>query len=268
MTKARAYAFTLNNPTDEEFEQIKTLKYKYIILGDEIAPDTGTPHIQGYVQFNSPTSFNTIKKKIPRAHIEPAYASGHQNQEYCSKQQIRFEDGIRPKPGQRTDIDNIKQYVQETPNANMVDIITNNSTNNQTIKYAESLLKYLEKGRNTKPKVLWYHGDTGTGKTLQAFTDYPDAYPKDNDHAWFDGYDAHETIIIDDMRYDTFKYNHLLKILDRYPNRVNVKGGTRQNLAHTIIITAPQSPQEMFENKITENIGQLLRRIDEIKIFT
>lgn len=268
MTKARAYAFTLNNPTDEEFEQIKTLKYKYIILGDEIAPDTGTPHIQGYVQFNSPTSFNTIKKKIPRAHIEPAYATGHQNQEYCSKQQIRFEDGTRPKPGQRTDIDNIKQYVQETPNANMVDIITNNSTNNQTIKYAESLLKYLEKGRNTKPKVLWYHGDTGTGKTLQAFTDYPDAYPKDNDHAWFDGYDAHETIIIDDMRYDTFKYNHLLKILDRYPNRVNVKGGTRQNLAHTIIITAPQSPQEMFENKITENIGQLLRRIDEIKIFT
>ena len=150
----------------------------------------------------------------------------------------------------------------------MADIIDHYPTNNQTIKYAETLLKYKEKGRTTKPKILWYHGETGTGKTHTAYEEHPDAYIKDNEHKWFEGYDAHETIIIDDMRYDTFKYNHLLRILDRYPNRLECKGGSRQNLAHTIIITAPQSPQEMFENKITENIGQLLRRIDEIKIFT
>jgi len=150
----------------------------------------------------------------------------------------------------------------------MGDIIDNYTTNHQTIKYAETLLKYKEKGRTEKPKVLWYHGETGTGKTRTAYEEHPDAYIKDNEHKWFEGYDAHTTIIIDDMRYDTFKYNHLLRILDRYPNRLECKGGSRQNLAHTIIITAPQSPQEMFENKITENIGQLLRRIDEIKIFT
>lgn len=268
MSKSRSYAFTLNNPTDEEYEEIKTLKYKYIIIGDETAPDTGTHHYQGYINFSSPISFNTIKKKIPRAHIEPAKGSPLQNYEYCSKQQIKYEDGTRPQPGQRKDIDQIKEYVQETPNANMADIIDNYNTNNQTIKYAETLLKYKEKGRTTKPKVLWYYGDTGTGKTKSAVEEHPNAYIKDNEHKWFEGYDAHETIIIDDMRYDTFKYNHLLRILDRYANRLECKGGSRQNLAHTIIITSPYSPQEMYENKITENIGQLLRRIDEIKIFT
>jgi hypothetical protein len=269
MAKSRAYAFTLNNPTEDEFENIKKLKYKYMIVGDEIAPDTGTHHYQGYINFNSSTSFNTIKKAIPRAHIEPAYGSPRANYEYCSKQEIKYENGARPAPGKRTDIDNIKKYVQETENPNMVDIITNNTTNNQTIKYAENLLKYLEKGRTTRPVCLWYYGDTGTGKTHTAYEEHPDAYIKDNClGGFFEGYDAHPVIIIDDMRIDTFKWNELLRLTDRYPNRVNVKGTSRQNLAHTIIVTSPKSPYEMFENKITENIEQLIRRFKEIRHFT
>jgi hypothetical protein len=266
--KARAFVFTLNNWTEQEYEKILKLKYNYIVIGDEIAPSTGTPHLQGYVHFKSPTSSNTIRSHIPRAWFEQANGTAEQNFDYSRKEYLKFEDGKRPAQGKRKDIDHIKEYVQETPNANMADIIDHYPTNNQTIKYAETLLKYKEKGRTTKPKILWYHGETGTGKTHTAYEEHPDAYIKDNEHKWFEGYDAHETIIIDDMRYDTFKYNHLLRILDRYPNRLECKGGSRQNLAHTIIITAPQSPQEMFENKITENIGQLLRRIDEIKIFT
>jgi len=267
MSKARAYVFTLNNWTMEEYKQILELNYKYIIIGDEVG-ENGNPHLQGYIQFASPTSFNTIKHHIPKGHIEKAKGSARANYEYCSKEKIFYEEGDRPNPGKRTDIDGIKTYIQETDNPTMVDIITNNSTNNQTIKYAESLLKYLEKGRTTKPRVLWYYGDTGTGKTHTAYEEHPDAYIKDNDFHFFEGYDAHKTVIIDDMRYDTFKYNALLKMLHKYPNRVNVKGASRQNLAQTIIITAPQSPYEMFEGRVTENIGQLIRRIDEIRHFT
>ena len=269
MSKARSYVFTLNNYTEEEVEKIKTLKYKYIIIGDEIGK-SGTPHLQGYINFSSPTSFNTIKKAIPKAHIEPAKGNPRQNYEYCSKEKILYEDGEQPAPGKRKDIDTIKEYIETNTNPNMSDIIDNHATSLQSIRLAETLLKYKEKPRDPKnpPNILWYYGDTETGKTRKAQEDHPNAYIKDNSNKWFEGYDAHETIIIDDMRYDTFPYNHLLRILDRYPNRLECKGGSRQNLAKTIIITAPQNPQEMFEGKITENIGQLIRRIHEIKIFT
>ena len=44
----RAYAFTINNYTDEDVALSKALNYTYIILGNEKG-DEGTPHIQGFV---------------------------------------------------------------------------------------------------------------------------------------------------------------------------------------------------------------------------
>lgn len=269
MPKARSYVFTLNNWTQEEYDLILELNYKYIILGDEIG-ECGTPHIQGYVNFSSPTSFNTIKHHIPRAHIEVAKGNPRQNYEYCSKQKILFEKGDRPQPGKRKDIDTIKEYIKETPNPNMRDIILNHATSYQGIKTAEVLLKYLEPPRDpaNPPEIHWYYGETGTGKTRQAFEDNPNAYFKETGNKWWCGYDQHETVIIDDMRWDTFPFATLLRITDRYPNQVETKNGNRQNVAKRIVITAPFDPQEMFEGRVHENIDQLIRRITKIKMFT
>jgi len=259
--------FTLNNYSEEEFMLIKELKSNYIIIGDETG-ENGTPHLQGYVNFANPISFNTIKKAIPRGHIEVAKGNPYQNFEYCSKQEIKYEDGERPKPTKRTDIDSIKEYIDEAENPCLSDIIDSIATNFQGVRLAELLMKYKEKPRTDKPQVYWYYGETGTGKTRQALEDFPNAYIKDNDNKWWEGYDAHETIIIDDLRYDTFQFNQLLRILDRYPNRLECKGGSRQNLAKNIIITSPYDPQQMFSERLSENIDQLIRRIDKIKMFT
>ena len=70
------------------------------------------------------------------------------------------------------------------------------------------------------------------------------------------------------MRADTFPWNDLLRLTDRYPNRLNVKNTSRQNLAKYIIVTSPQSPEQMFEGKVNENIYQLVRRFSEITLFT
>lgn len=268
--KARAFVFTLNNWTEQEYEKILKLKYNYIVIGDEIAPTTGTPHLQGYVHFKSPTSSNTIRAHIPRAWFEAANGTAEQNFTYSKKDYIKFEDGKRPSQGKRKDIDTIKEYITTKPNPNMRDICLNYATSYQGIRTAEVLLKYLEPKRdpNNPPEILWYYGDTGTGKSRKAFEDYPDAYPKECGHKWWCGYDQHETVIIDDMRADTFPWNTLLRITDRYPNQVETKNGNRQLTAKRIIITSPYSPEEMFQNKITENLGQFLRRITHIEHFT
>ena len=82
---------------------------------------------------------------------------------------------------------------------------------------------------------------------------------------WWDGYDAHENVIIDDMRKDFCKFHELLRYLHEHPFHVETKGGTRQFLARNIVITSCYSPDQLFETR--EDINQLLRRIDEIRKF-
>jgi len=267
--KARSFVFTLNNYTDDEFMLIKELKYKYIVIGDEIG-ENGTPHLQGYVNFSSPISFNTIKKAMPRAHIETAKGNARQNYEYCSKQQLKYEDGVRPEMGKRKDLDTIKEYIQTTPNPNMRDIILNHATSYQGIRTAEVLLKYLEPTRDPEhpPEILWYYGETGTGKTRTAYEENPKAYFKETGNKWWCGYDQHECVIIDDMRFETFPWATLLRITDIYPNQVETKNGNRQLTAKRIIITAPVHPLEMFEGRVHEKLDQFIRRITKIKMFT
>lgn len=68
------------------------------------------------------------------------------------------------------------------------------------------------------------YGAPGTGKSRAAYEKYPDAYRK-SQNKWFDGYESHKVIIIDDL--DTDMLGHHLKIwADRYPCIGEVKGGT------------------------------------------
>lgn len=266
--KTRAYVFTLNNWTDEEYQKILTLNYKYIAIGDEIAPKTGTPHLQGYIYFERETSRNTIKKFIPRGWYRRARGTAKQNLTYCSKSSLLYEDGVMPEQGKRRDIDEMRDYLDSTPHPKMRDICKKQARSLQGIKLAEHMLKYIERERDTFPDVYWFYGPTGTGKSYTAKKMFPRSqlYKKDKTK-WWEGYDAHEAILIDDLRFHSYEYDYLLTLLDETGNRLECKNGSRQNLADTIIITSPYTPREMFENKITEDIGQLERRIKEIRYF-
>jgi len=53
--KSKSWCWTLNNYTEEEVKFIQEsvnnpkLGIQFIIFGKEIAPTTGTPHLQGYL---------------------------------------------------------------------------------------------------------------------------------------------------------------------------------------------------------------------------
>lgn len=266
MSRARAYTYTINNYTQEDIDCLKGLTYQYLIYGREVAPTTGTRHLQGYIYFKEAKTFTSIKKKLPSAHIEVAKGTPEQNRSYCIKDNDYEEFGTIPKQGKRTDIETIREQVNE--GLGMEEIVET-ATSYQSLRTAEMLLKYKEKKRNFKPHVKWYYGATGTGKTRTAYEENEGKriYTSMETAKWFDGYDAHEVLIIDDMRKDYIKFHNLLKLLDRYEYRVEVKGGTRQMLAKTIIITCPYSPEQLWSNH-EEDIQQLLRRIDEIREFT
>lgn len=137
----------------------------------------------------------------------------------------------------------------------------------QALRGAELLLKYVEKGRDFKPTVRWFHGSTGSGKTRTAFELFPEAWISARGLKWWDGYDAHKAIIVDDFRKDFCTFHELLRILDRYPYRVETKGSSRQLLASEIIITCPWAPDVLYASRSEEDVGQLMRRIDEVRLF-
>lgn len=87
-TKARGWVFTLNNWTPEEYDKLLaqlSLRNAEYIIGKEVAPNTGTPHLQGALYFKNAVHFSAIKELMPRAHIEKMMGSKKQNMKYCGK---------------------------------------------------------------------------------------------------------------------------------------------------------------------------------------
>lgn len=85
-SRSRKWCFTLNNYSEEEVKKLSQdlSDYKYVI-GREVG-ESGTPHLQGYVEHKNQITFSKMKKLMPRAHIEKARGNGKQNYTYCSKE--------------------------------------------------------------------------------------------------------------------------------------------------------------------------------------
>ena len=91
---------------------------------------------------------------------------------------------------------------------------------------------------------FFFHVKTGSGKTRTAFEEFPKIYTPLS-YKWWEGYEGQTEVLIDDFRKDCCKFHELLKLLDRYPFKVEAKGSHHQLMATTIIITAPYPPQYM-----------------------
>ena len=93
--QARNYCFTWNNYIVEGVSREERLVgwleefTKYACFGHEIAPTTGTPHLQGYFSLIKQDRTSTLQKKLAKLGIDMAliHAKGNaeQNRAYCSK---------------------------------------------------------------------------------------------------------------------------------------------------------------------------------------
>nr|WAE42321.1 MAG: replication associated protein [Cressdnaviricota sp.] len=99
-TRSRRWCYTLNNYTVEEFDTLTHTfsKEKYSILGKEIG-ESGTPHLQGYVEFKNARTLNSLKKINSRIHWEKAKGTKLDNIAYCSK------DGIVTEKKEETQVE-------------------------------------------------------------------------------------------------------------------------------------------------------------------
>lgn len=291
MSKHRNWVFTLNNYTTDEHEQLqefrrtilggdceeRQLGIKYICFQPERGLN-GTPHLQGVLICKNPRALGGMRQLLERAHWEPMRGSLQQAIEYCSKEETRdteagfgfTEAGDRPNgagvPGSRSDLSEVTTAIKSGQSAEQIF----DQFGEQYLKYykgIERAIGFFSKRRTWKTTVHWFYGPTGTGKTRTAFENCPLAYFKSASNHWWDGYHGQETVIIDDYRADFCKFSALLRLFDRYPLSVEVKGGTVEFLAKDIYITTPHSPERTWASRTNEEIGQLTRRIEDIQNF-
>jgi len=260
-------------PTNDEQDQrwFKTLSLKkgirYFIVGMELTPTTKKLHYQGYIAFNNGKTFKQTKRwfGLDRIYINPAKADDFDNQRYCEKDSnLLLEVGEPLKQGKRSDIDIAVEIIEETQS---VATVLESVKNYQAVRHVELYLKYKEKKRPIKPiQVIWIHGSSGKGKTRKVYDDNEDDVFVPLSYKWWDGYDGHKTVLIDDYRKDFCKYHELLRLLDIYPLRVETKGGSRQVQFTKLYITSIYHPEDIWGHLDGEQDGynQLERRITQI----
>lgn len=260
---ARRWCFTLNNYTDEDIAALEQWAAKrFLIIGREVG-ESGTPHLQGYVELQHPLKLSTLKNVSAKAHWERAAGDQKSNIAYCSKEGNVSIYGEPGEQGKRNDLKEVKELAITKGLRGVLE----DATCYNSVRIAEKYLMYFEPKRDWAPVVYWYWGPTGTGKSRTAWAEAgPDAYPKDHTK-WWDGYDRHENVVIDDFRDSWWSITEMLTLLDRYPRRIECKGGSRQFLARNIWVTSARDPSTLYHGT-GEAISQLLRRINIIKYLS
>jgi len=265
VSKKRTYAitWTLYNyePLIDKVKQYAKDECDYMIFGYEICPDTGRKHLQGYLHYTNARAYpNKDWRKVTDLEQNGrdfiSNGSPQQNYNYCSKLGDFWQYGELPKQGARTDWALAINSLQEGNDIHSV--VAEQPQLLPTIRALERFQNILNRPLNRPVNVIVLIGGSGTGKTRWAYDTYPDLYSKPSGN-WWDGYTGQKTILLDDY-YGDLPYDQLLRVCDRYPINLPVKGGFIYGQYTTVIITSNRQPETWYY----QDLAALNRRINKL----
>lgn len=271
--RCRNWIFTIHNvPNDsvdpfvdpnDDGNDLRAIAYQM-----ELCPTTGREHIQGYAEFTRALYKNGVKQQLGynHAHVEPRKGSRKQAFDYATKERTRKPDcnpviaGTWP-----ASFTNKGQY-QEA-----YDLLKTGATVLQITEVLPAIgirhKRSLEEIRRelTKKKVKPYRnvvvhtfwGPARTGKSRRAewlarkyIADrglQEEPYRKDVATKWWDGYDGHLVVIVDDLASGCkINFRDMLRMLDGYSQPLEFKGGYTNPHYELVIITSNEHPKEWF----------------------
>jgi tRNA A37 threonylcarbamoyladenosine biosynthesis protein TsaE len=262
--RKRHYAWTLNNYTQEEIAHLTRLNLeengiRYVCWGEEVAPTTGTAHLQGYVYFTSKKSMRQALQILGTriSFQEETNGTPRQNRLYCGKLRpqdaqpnaVFVERGQLPQQGSRSDLEAIRKKLDE--GACMKEIAVDHFA--KWCQYRKAFEDYLEltkKRENIvefkeqdfpqwteeiaeirgvlgeKAVVLW--GDSGIGKTEFSKMLMPNALIVSHiDDLKLYKPSLYEGIIFDDMDFKHMPRTAQIHLVDSDNSRsIHVRYGT------------------------------------------
>lgn len=250
-SRFRGFCFTLNNYTEDEFQQFGSIDgAKYVVLGREIG-ESGTPHIQGYVYFINARTERAARRLFPRAHVEPQRGTTEEAITYCKKDGNYFECGEPPRIGKS------KPKWPE-----MLVLAKAGKWQELAERYPAFWIRYESAFRRQRVfnlgtldhnvRNFWYWGPSGTGKSRKARENESLFLKKRN--KWWDGYDDEEVVLIEEWSPELKQTTaQELKIWsDIYSFPAEIKGGCIVIRPRLIIITSNYSLEECFDERDIE----------------
>lgn len=270
----RAFCFTLYSDTEPIFleEQMK-----YLCYSPETCPTTGRPHWQGFFYLYDQKTVSAAAK-IYKCTVKACLGTAQENRIYCGAERYekdgkikeanpKFKEfGTLPAQGKRCDLDAVKDEIMAGRKVDdiCIDRPMLYHQYGRTLTKIENI--YLRKQyRKWMTTCDWFYGETGVGKSHNAFIDYnPETHYifNLNDNGFWDGYVGQEIVIINEFR-GQIPYSELLDLIDKYPKFVKLKGLPQVPfLAKHIIITSSLPPNEIYHNLAEkDSLDQLKRRI-------
>jgi len=170
-TKSRGWNFTWNNYTPADEALLQQLKCKYLAYSYEVAPTTGTPHLQGVIYFPQEHTKREVLCKVSSKHISlhKIYVENGTT-EYCTKNgnSLAYSSGKKPMTQKE------KGQTQQSEYKQAYDLATSGRVDEINpliqIKHLSALNAIAARTRVeipslNKPCGIYIHGLPGTGKS-------------------------------------------------------------------------------------------------------
>lgn len=271
MSRATHWCFTLNNPTSPlNLDGNPDIRYA---IWQKEKGENGTEHYQGYIEFNGQHRLAFCKNILPQAHFEPRKGTREQARDYCRKEDTRIEgpwevgEWKRGGQGARSDLLEVANAIKEQKTEKEIfeDFPVAYLKFAKGIKQAQQL---IAPERKDKTEVIVVLGPTGCGKSSWVREQSPTAYWKQPDSEWWDGYNGRDDVVLDDF-YGWLTFHCMLRLMDRYPLKVQNKGGQVEFNPKRLWITSNKGPDSWYRKEVTEkyDIKALYRRIDKIRYY-
>lgn len=274
----RAFVFTIPNYTDFDEHELEILYRDQVplnlIAGREVCPTTGTPHLQGYVQFKNPRLPRFLCHYIHNGFIDAARGSAASNIQYCSKNNDVAVNHTDIVTVQNNKDDLGKQIYSLCSTLNPSDFIQQHPglwvSYSSLITRTYNNIQYPERVPwcgDLQKKNVWIYGPTGTGKSTWA-RNQGTVHMHKLPNKWWNGYSSHvDTVIYEDYCPSTLGMAQYMKIWsDRYEFTAEVKNSAVRIYPGSFffIVTSNYSIRECFEKE--EDIAPLQRRFTQVAV--
>lgn len=235
----------------------------YAVWQRERCPTTDKPHYQFFVVFASRQRLSHVKKVLGECHAEPA-KDPSASRKYCMKEDTRIQSPIEigvwtmgnTPPLKRLKSQSVLSLIEERPNLW------------RNLRSLRELKEAVSPPRDFMTKGLFFSGPPGVGKSRSAhlISEFlgTTCFVADHTLKWFDPYMGEDVAVFEETR--TFEpIGMLLKLVDRYPLQVPVKGCFRNWRPLLVIFTSNLCMEDLLMPYDDKTKTAVKRRIQEIK---